>query len=395
MSKYTTEVRYICENAAELTDSVGYNSLDEILTMAAPVIFSFDFPIFNEEYRLPLEKKILKHYYTSEIGLETVGLWKMFLDARMNEIMPYYNQLYESELVEYNPLSDVNVTTRHTLTGTGTKTGSVDSTGKDTSVITSQRDDAGTDTLTKEGTSNMTGEGTSSVEKTGKDTSVTSGKGTDTSTTEGENSQETKAVTDRDTTQTDKGESSTENSGKNSSESLDAYTDTPQGSLENLEAKKYITNARKVEDSASNSGTGKETSSQSSVFADDSTVTTTGSGKDKTTVTGATTSEQTLERGSSATDKGSTTKHEYQTTTGKDTKSTAFQSRENQTLEKGHSLTDKSETKDETKQEFEESISGKRNSMSYGKMMQEWRESFLNIDRMIIDDLSDLFMSLW
>lgn len=113
MAKYTTQVRSICEVSAGLTEGAGYADVDSILTKAAPKIFDFDYPIFDETYRLPLEKKILKHYYTREIGLETVGLWKLKLDAKMNEIMPYYNQLYKSTLIEYDPLHDTDLTREH------------------------------------------------------------------------------------------------------------------------------------------------------------------------------------------------------------------------------------------------------------------------------------------
>ena len=110
MAKYTTEVRSICETEAGLKEEMGYRSVNEILTIAAPKIFNFNFPIFDEAYRLPLEIKILKHYYTREIGQETTGLWRLKLDTKMNEIMPYYNQLYKSTLIEYNPLYDMDLT---------------------------------------------------------------------------------------------------------------------------------------------------------------------------------------------------------------------------------------------------------------------------------------------
>lgn len=113
MAKYTTEVRSICEVNAGLTEGAGYVDVNSVLTIAAPKIFNFDYPIFDENYRLPLEKKILKHYYTREIGLETVGLWKLKLDAKMNEIMPYYNQLYKSTLIKYDPLHDTDLTREH------------------------------------------------------------------------------------------------------------------------------------------------------------------------------------------------------------------------------------------------------------------------------------------
>ena len=104
MSKYTTEVRYICEHLAGLDESEGYESVNNIIDLARPEIFDFDYPIFDENYKPVLERKILKHYYTREIGLETYGLWKLKLDAKLNEIMPYYNKLYDSELIEFNPL---------------------------------------------------------------------------------------------------------------------------------------------------------------------------------------------------------------------------------------------------------------------------------------------------
>ena len=119
MSKYTTEVRFICESLTGHDDSTGYDDIDSIIQDAIPLIFSFDFPIFDEEYRNVLCTKILRHYYTREIGLETYGLWKLKLQTKLNEIMPYYNKLYESELYKYNPLHDVDMTT----TNVGQKTG--------------------------------------------------------------------------------------------------------------------------------------------------------------------------------------------------------------------------------------------------------------------------------
>ena len=113
MSKYTTEVRFICEFEAGYDESQGYQSVDEIVTKAAPKIFDFDFPIFDADYRLPLEKRILKHYYTREISEETYGLWKLRLEDKLNLIMPYYNKLYQSELLKYDPLKDVDVTRSH------------------------------------------------------------------------------------------------------------------------------------------------------------------------------------------------------------------------------------------------------------------------------------------
>lgn len=108
MAKYTTEVRSICETYAGLNESVGYDSIDEVISKSRTKIFDFDYPIFDTSYKPVLETKILLHYYTREIGEETVGLWKLRLKSKMMEIMPYYNQLYNSELLEFNPLYDTD-----------------------------------------------------------------------------------------------------------------------------------------------------------------------------------------------------------------------------------------------------------------------------------------------
>lgn len=122
MSKYTTEVRFICENSAGLSESEGADNVDSILDRCWNKVFNFDFPIFDENYRQILCRKILKHYYTREIAHETVGRWKLALNAKLNEIMPYYNQLYKSELLEFNPFYDVDLTRSREGNGTSNKT---------------------------------------------------------------------------------------------------------------------------------------------------------------------------------------------------------------------------------------------------------------------------------
>lgn len=67
------------------------------------------YPIFDEGHRKALNDKIIGHYYMREIGFETVDLFLYHLKRRMIEIMPYYNQLYESELIKYDPLKSVDI----------------------------------------------------------------------------------------------------------------------------------------------------------------------------------------------------------------------------------------------------------------------------------------------
>lgn len=104
MSKYTTEVRWIVENAS--TDD---QTIDQRIDEALPTIFNFGYPIWDIEYKPTLEHKIIKHFYLREIAFETVGLWKLFLNQTLNEIMPYYNQLYLTVNKNYDFLDDVDL----------------------------------------------------------------------------------------------------------------------------------------------------------------------------------------------------------------------------------------------------------------------------------------------
>lgn len=108
MSKYTTEVRYICEQKAGLGESVGFDQIDKVLTKSWDKIFTTKCEFFDNNYRQVVCKKILKHYYTREIGTETVGLWMLWMNRRLEEIMPFYNQLYRSAQLEFNPFHDVD-----------------------------------------------------------------------------------------------------------------------------------------------------------------------------------------------------------------------------------------------------------------------------------------------
>lgn len=118
MSKYTTEVRFICEHYAGLEESVGYSEIDSVIEKARTKIFDFAYPIFDEDYRSVLESKILKYYYTREICAETVARWKLFLCQTLNEVMPYFNQLYKSELIKFDPMKDIDYTKDHKGDGT-------------------------------------------------------------------------------------------------------------------------------------------------------------------------------------------------------------------------------------------------------------------------------------
>ena len=45
--------------------------------------------------------------------------------------------------------------------------------------------------------------------------------------------------------------------------------------------------------------------------------------------------------------------------------------------------------------EYTEHVIGKTPGVSFSKLLKEFRETFLNIDNMVINELSDLFFGLW
>lgn len=227
MSQYTTEVRFICEEIAGLTESVGGTDIEEVIDKSWKEIFGTDFSIYDEDYREILCKKILRHYYTREIGYETPSLWIFKLRVRMNEIMPYYNQMYKSAQLEFDPFKDFEYSITH----------------------------------------------------------------------EGENSS---------TDSNDYSETSS-----NTANNVNKYSETPQNGLQGVMNGEYLTTAS-IDD---NSGTASRTSN--------------------------------------------------------------------------------SENAASNSNKWNELLSGKRNGESYSKLLQDYRNTFINIDLDIINSLSDLFFNLW
>lgn len=291
MSKYTTEVRYICEVYSGLSESVGYDDVKTVIEAARPKIFDFDYPIFDEDYKKTLETKIIKHYYTREIAVETVGLWKHFLDTKLNEIMPYYNQLYKSALLEFDPFEDAN--------------------------------------YTKEGysTNQSNGKENVSSEKNGTSEGNTKVTGTVTETNSGSDNY------------------NEQNEPKNSSWTL--YSDTPQGGVQGISAAEpsvgsnaYLTNATHV----ITDGTGSNIDAE--------------------------------------TEYGKISETEYDTNTKTDGKANEKTTGETTREASGRG-------------DYFEKIKGKLHGKSYAELLQELRKTFINIDLMVIKDLSDLFFNIY
>lgn len=67
------------------------------------------YPIWKEEHRPVLEKKIVDHYLMFQLGFETPGRFKHEINTRMREIMPYYVELWKTTQFEYNPIENYSM----------------------------------------------------------------------------------------------------------------------------------------------------------------------------------------------------------------------------------------------------------------------------------------------
>lgn len=272
---------------------------NQVIAEQAPKVFGTNWPIFDEGYRAVLENKILTHYYMREIGFETVPLWMFKLQAKMNELMPYYNEIYKSALYDFNPLWDTDYTRKHE----GEKKDSKQETGN----------------TERNGSTNYSGESTNNGEHSDENSSTSTG-------TENHTNKVTDTYTD---------------------DSWEYFNDTPQGGIDGIQSQKYLTSATNRDN--------QHTGSSSDIGDSDTTnrVTGTASGTSKDTSTNA----------------------------GR----TGFNDTSENTVNGSYNSTDS----------YLETVKGKMGGQSYATMIIELRETFLNIDMLVIRELEDLFMGVW
>lgn len=100
MSKYTTTLYDLMEDVNEGKEDL---TIDEKITNLAGVLFDFNYPYPTPEDKTRIERAIIKHYLMREIAFETVGLFKLKLNDRLNLIMPKYNLAYQNLDKEVSP----------------------------------------------------------------------------------------------------------------------------------------------------------------------------------------------------------------------------------------------------------------------------------------------------
>lgn len=119
MSKYTLELYQIV------------NSVDFTL-------FDFDYNLYDNELKSVFEKKFIAHFYFYEIGLTPIARFKKALQIKLNDIYPYFKQLYQTELrcndIDFMLNKDLKEQYTRELTGNSSVNQSSTSTSNDTSL---------------------------------------------------------------------------------------------------------------------------------------------------------------------------------------------------------------------------------------------------------------------
>lgn len=105
MSAYSMQLKSIID----MYSTPGLPIKDKI-EEARGRLFDFEYPIFDEEYKKVLETHFIRKFYMAEIGHETEGTFKFYLENYMTIHMPYWNRLFESELIEFNPMVNTDYT---------------------------------------------------------------------------------------------------------------------------------------------------------------------------------------------------------------------------------------------------------------------------------------------
>lgn len=100
MSKYTMTIKDIVDDYSITSES---RDIDSKLDVAREYLFDFNYPVIDSETKKRIEIAILKHYYLREIAFETIGIFKIKLNDRLNLIMPRYNSLYEKQDLSLSP----------------------------------------------------------------------------------------------------------------------------------------------------------------------------------------------------------------------------------------------------------------------------------------------------
>ena len=119
MSKYTLEIN-------QLVNDLDFKLVD------------FNYNLYDNDLKSAFEKKFIDHFYFYEIGLTPIARFKKALQIKLNDIFPYYKQLYQTELrsaeIDFMLNKDLKEEYTRQLTGNSSVNQSSTSSSNDTSL---------------------------------------------------------------------------------------------------------------------------------------------------------------------------------------------------------------------------------------------------------------------
>lgn len=380
MAKYTIELRTLVNQ--------GYQVFDDTWTT------------FDPDHKKDLCQKILRHYWFYEIGSETPDRFKFNINEQLALIMPYYNQLYASELLKVEPLYNHFMEENEGIKA-----------NRDLKRGTSQRRDINSlremaESIKKlsEGTSNLVGnENIIGNEKWKEDRTIHTTEVTDQDTTEDttkkvsfeENvANESKEVMNDNVVgnKVTDGTSSTTTSGEH------RESDTPQGTISMSGIQ--IENSYLTKYSRDNGKSDTTTHQNENIKNTEDKTTDTTSTKDTTST------EDTTQNIKGTNDITKTTDTTDSVTGSRDKTQNTDETEDVKTTSKEHdfsngSQSDRSsstaytgENEDEQEKRDRRNVS-KGYTVSQSELLNAYRQTFINIDQMIIRDLVTNFMGVF
>lgn len=351
---YTTELRRYFENLPENSDQSKPHR--QVIESGRSKLFDFEYPIFDVAYKNVFETNFIRNFYMRQIGFETFGLFKFQLETWLLINMPYWNKMFESELLEYDPLTNVKTDSQ--------------STKRHDKKQTEQRDSSNSSTM--DSVSDNKVEQVADVEATTNRT-VTN----DTITTSNQTSENSE------TSQTDSTTNTNETSGGASNETDDNFNRQLESSNPDSRLELTASDGEGVIEYASSITENNTNNSKDMTFSNEK--------QSTDTANQNTTNTQNLNTDTTSnvnndviddTDESSTT-----TVNTTDNSATNINRFEN-----------KNDTFSSTINDVEDFIThkfGKEGVQSFPKMVQEYRESLLRVEREIFREMNELFMMLY
>ena len=302
--------------------------------------------------------------------------------------MPYYNQLYASELLEYDPLQNVN--NWHEHQGVYEDTSKVDNKRKydnttDTNNTEVKENTKKYDNTTKKEDNEVANKNLTSMTE---DNDIVN-----------EQYQGTESTLLKNQKRTERGDDTLEHNGERGRDSWVLYSDTPQGGIGGLQGEplgggnvgldgnNYLTNATHTIDQ---DGKYKDTKTFGNV---DEKYNINNDEPDVTTRNGSESSVDNRTIGVTQTENEGNAKSGKQVDDAL-THDAGSKVDEGQRVDDALTVDDNLK-KDNGSDAHTNREYGKIGVMTYQEMVLKYRETFLNIDMMIIDELRDLFMKVW